>query len=1179
MGSGPDITIPQNSLAPTFDLPYIFTVEISKSSKMSVTHSIPVYLQKAIIPVVHIASQSGKSQDNGVVKINVDEGAVLQGACETFENSYNLSWTFEPELSNVNAFELLGKLRTILYLLPGSMFTGNRYTVALTCKDSSGATGYSELTLLTNTPPKGPDCQVCRIGETTDTCAKTGIPLFDTFEYSCDDWADADLPLEYQFGYESEVNGEQKELVFDWGRVSTAVSSFPPGKIKTIALVRDGMGSRSQKMYDYLSIFSPVPLIFLVWDISDSESIGLTGMTYKIFTDYHSIRECKLNHSCGTLLLEGEVDVGDVTLPRLGPHLVVISAPGYYDVAAEVNAVMKPIELDEPMIKELSQDEYRVVLSWGHSGDLDLWIHATWGSGDWDAIGWETPGQTAGDGGIANVTLDLDNQDGSDGPESVHLEGILSGKYEVWINSYAWGAGESKFRKDLVQFNPATIDIYCSSCRSGNGSVFHGLLASITQSAFDIPSEGASWWKAGEFRTSPAPASLQWEVCTSGCYTETGGVQSWFSRLRSTLGASFRNNPRDFHMSTNVSIHHVEQNGSVNLAIPRQVKTKNAVPTNRSQIRMQFPQIVRDLQKHGRTGMELLPQVKKLNNWNKSSISRLPARSENIGLKTKNVSSFSKIRRGRKLLSLDEVSTWADAHALLQMALDRQDYSEANSISAALSLKVDAHLTNDMISSEGAAFQKTFLVAKITESLNTAIKTEGYACDVLGVLQVISSNTNTLIPESAQGLYHIVKTLLSEDRYASLKDQCAENALSVTSNVLDHLAYKQDCNNSQNGSYANIILNELEGNMKLLANKQCPRLFTGQTSKIITMNVTSQVTKRALDDIFDEIVSMFAAAGGIRNLSVSYKLPGTMLQDITALQSLTEISVQFDTYHHAPVVNGIQPISPLVGLRLFSSSSGSEILVSGLTQNVEIIIPIVNQSVCELSDYQDFKLKCMYWTGDSYKSDGCSLKKVAAGYVTCVCSHLTTIVVVPDDGRLYRNSSVTTLTSTPKPSSVLPLESVRIPEPIILPEPEKNSNTGVIAGSVVGAICFICVASSAAYHFLSLRSRKCVVEETMVTPPPPPPALMTASMPLQPSKMPGGQRVMMSCAMNPMQMEPPPFPRDLAPTFPQIQRKEDYSEVKRMLQRTSNLSPASVSKGRPSSMTPVDVDPNEEELR
>ena len=61
------------------------------------------------------------------------------------------------------------------------------------------------------------------------------------------------------------------------------------------------------------------------------------------------------------------VDAGDVTLPRLGPHLVVINVPGYYVVAAEVNAVMKPIELDEPMIKKLSQDEYRVVLSWGHS--------------------------------------------------------------------------------------------------------------------------------------------------------------------------------------------------------------------------------------------------------------------------------------------------------------------------------------------------------------------------------------------------------------------------------------------------------------------------------------------------------------------------------------------------------------------------------------------------------------------------------------------------------------------------------------------------------------------------------------------------------------------------------------------------------------------------------------------
>jgi hypothetical protein len=83
--------------------------------------------------------------------------------------------------------------------------------------------------------------------------------------------------------------------------------------------------------------------------------------------------------------------------------------------------------------------------------------------------------------------------------------------------------------------------------------------------------------------------------------------------------------------------------------------------------------------------------------------------------------------------------------------------------------------------------------------------------------------------------------------------------------------------------------------------------------------------------------------------------------------------------------------------------------------------------------------------------------------------------------------------------------------------------------------------------------------------------------------------------MNPMQMEPPPFspspsldsiraaarsmtrneskdPGGLAPPFPQIQRKEDYSEVKRMLQRTSNFSPAAVSQDfRRSNNDPVDV--------
>ena len=100
--------------------------------------------------------------------------------------------------------------------------------------------------------------------------------------------------------------------------------------------------------------------------------------------------------------------------------------------------------------------------------------------------------------------------------------------------------------------------------------------------------------------------------------------------------------------------------------------------------------------------------------------------------------------------------------------------------------------------------------------------------------------------------------------------------------------------------------------------------------------------------------------------------------------------------------------------------------------------------------------------------------------------------------------------------------------PAPAPEPEKNPNTGVIVGSVVGAICLFCVTSSVAYYFLSLRSaRKNLAEklgsegEMVVTPP---------SERIEPEE----EELSVQAGLN----------RD-------INLMKDYSEVMRILDRTS----------------------------
>jgi len=204
----PSITISAGTLSATFDVPYLFSVRISKSSsspcyKAMSKSTMPVFLAEEEIPLVYIAFESGFMHGNGYLQINVNSPMVMQGQCDTKSPPYTLAWEFSPSVS-LKHFELLGDDNQTLFLAPGQgvFVPGNMYKAKLSCADDSGAESYTEMTIMINTPPTGPRCVACLIGE--EGCLKIGIPVFDKFRYCCNNWADPTLnpkPLEYQFGY------------------------------------------------------------------------------------------------------------------------------------------------------------------------------------------------------------------------------------------------------------------------------------------------------------------------------------------------------------------------------------------------------------------------------------------------------------------------------------------------------------------------------------------------------------------------------------------------------------------------------------------------------------------------------------------------------------------------------------------------------------------------------------------------------------------------------------------------------------------------------------------------------------------------------------------------------------------------------------------------------------------
>ena len=96
------------NMYPTFEVPYVFTVEVSKGSKMPKIFQMPMSLVEQAIPQVVIEAASGELLPSGNVRINIGEQLIVHGQCKVLRKSYkynddidtlmHLVWTFEPQL-------------------------------------------------------------------------------------------------------------------------------------------------------------------------------------------------------------------------------------------------------------------------------------------------------------------------------------------------------------------------------------------------------------------------------------------------------------------------------------------------------------------------------------------------------------------------------------------------------------------------------------------------------------------------------------------------------------------------------------------------------------------------------------------------------------------------------------------------------------------------------------------------------------------------------------------------------------------------------------------------------------------------------------------------------------------------------------------------------------------------
>ena len=245
------------------DKPYLFEVRVAKGSRTPSTFQMPVVLVDKAIPSAAIQMETGWFTEHGGLKINPNQQLVLTGHCSLTAPTYSdqqgtaLKWNFDPPVAKwttikednvANATHLRETI--VLEENAQALVAGTTYEVELECVELPGSTAKSVMRLSVNAPPVGPSCRACRLagGQCATENPLMGQPITDIFRYSCLNWADHDVPLEYQFAYSVLSGGNYFDMVFDWAVSPVRDLVLPSGTISLKARVRDSYGAATQWM-------------------------------------------------------------------------------------------------------------------------------------------------------------------------------------------------------------------------------------------------------------------------------------------------------------------------------------------------------------------------------------------------------------------------------------------------------------------------------------------------------------------------------------------------------------------------------------------------------------------------------------------------------------------------------------------------------------------------------------------------------------------------------------------------------------------------------------------------------------------------------------------------------------------------------------------------------------------
>ena len=219
--------------------------------------------------------------ENCKAKLNPSGRMALQGMCTGTSCHGNLifKWTVLKDLNNSSNSSQWTEVLEIQELIstrvsakslvtkPGVLTPDTRYKFILTAQRPGGHRGYSEYHVTSNSLPFG---GVCNVSPTS------GLTLITEFTFTCMNWQDPDLQLQYQFIYLTNKNilnvaykgvktsvtiklptGERRNnFTIDFRvRVTCMMGVFT--EVRTPVQVRNG--NAEETVYLFITFFSMLP--------------------------------------------------------------------------------------------------------------------------------------------------------------------------------------------------------------------------------------------------------------------------------------------------------------------------------------------------------------------------------------------------------------------------------------------------------------------------------------------------------------------------------------------------------------------------------------------------------------------------------------------------------------------------------------------------------------------------------------------------------------------------------------------------------------------------------------------------------------------------------------------------------------------------------------------------------